>query len=91
MPFSLRDTTFDADRNGSTQNEYLAAGTYSGTGEDAFTVDYDGGRNGGRGPNYQRLDLRMGYRIRLAGGRTIDAFLDMFNCNERAEFRESEQ
>ena len=41
------DTTFDADRNGITTNEYLPAGTYSGTGEDAITVDYDGGRNGG--------------------------------------------
>jgi hypothetical protein len=85
-PFSLRDTTFDADRNGSTQNEYLAPGTYSGVGEDSFTVDYEGGRNGGRGPNYQRLDLRMGYRIRLGGGRTIDAFLDLFNATDEPNF-----
>jgi hypothetical protein len=85
-PFSLRDTTFDADRNGSTVNEYLPAGTYSGTGEDAYTVDYKGGRNGGRGPNYQRLDFRGGYRFRLNGGRTIDAFLDVFNATNEANF-----
>ena len=85
-PFTLRDTTFDADRNGSTQNEYLAAGTYTGTGEDAYTVDYKGGRNGGRGPNYQRLDFRGGYRFRLGGGRTIDAFLDVFNATNEPNF-----
>jgi hypothetical protein len=85
-PFSLRDTTFDADRNGSTQNEYLPAGTYSGTGEDSFTVDYKGGRNGGRGPNYQRIDFRAGYRFRLAGGRTIDAFFDLFNATNEPNF-----
>jgi len=85
-PFSLRDTTFDLDRNGSIQNEYLPAGTYSGTGEDAYTFDYKGGRNGGRGPNFQRLDFRAGYRFRLAGGRTIDAFLDLFNATNEPNF-----
>ena len=86
-PFTLVDTTFDADRNGITANEYLPAGHYQGTGgEDAFDVDYDGGRNGARGPNYQRLDLRAGYRIRLGGGRTMDAFLDIFNLTDEANF-----
>ena len=51
-----------------------------------ITVDYKGGRNGGRGPNYQRLDLRMGYRIRIGGGRTIDAFLDLFNATNEPNF-----
>ena len=91
-PFTLVDTTFDADRNGITANEYLPAGSYSGTGgEDAYDVDYEGGRNGARGPNYQRLDLRAGYRIRLGGGRTIDAFLDIFNADRRAELRQPDQ
>jgi hypothetical protein len=85
-PFTLRDTTFDADRNGNIANEYLPAGTYSGVGEDAYTVEYKGGRNGGRGPNYQRLDLRTGYRFRLNGGRTIDAFLDVFNATGEPNF-----
>jgi hypothetical protein len=85
-PFSLIDTTFDMDRNGSTANEYLPAGTYSVTGEDAYTVDYKGGRNGGRGPNAQRLDLRAGYRIRLGGSQTLDAFLDIFNLTNEANF-----
>jgi hypothetical protein len=92
-PFSLRNTTFDHDRNGLTANEYLPAGTYTGAGPDAaapnaiaYTVDYKGGRNGARGPNYQQLDLRAGYRIRMAGGRTLDAFLDIFNLTNHVNF-----
>jgi hypothetical protein len=86
LPYSLVDTSLDADRNGLTTNEYLPAGSYSGTGDGAFTVDYDGGRNGARGPNYQRLDFRAGYRFRLGGGRTLDAFLDLFNATNEPNF-----
>jgi hypothetical protein len=85
-PFSLIDTTFDTDRNGNTGNEYLPAGSYSGTGDAAYAVDYKGGRNGARGPNFQRVDLRAGYRIRLGGGRTLDAFLDVFNLTNEPNF-----
>ena len=92
-PISLRNTTFDNDRNGSTQNEYLAPGTYTGAAPDAsspnsipYTVDYEGGRAGGRGPGYVQADLRAGYRIQIGGGRTIDAFLDVFNLANRANF-----
>lgn len=85
-PFTLIDSTFDADRNFFTTNEYLPAGTYSGTGEDALTVKYKGGRNGARGPNYQRLDLRAGYRFRVGGTRTLDAFLDVFNLTDEPNF-----
>jgi hypothetical protein len=86
QPYSLIDTTFDLDRNGFTTNEYLPAGTYSGTGEEALTVDYKGGRNGARGEAFQRVDLRLGYRFRLNGGRTIDAFFDLFNATNRPNF-----
>ena len=92
-PITLRNTTFDHDSNGSTQNEYLAAGTYTGADPNAsspnaipYSVDYDGGRAGGRGPGYAQADLRAGYRIQLGGGRTLDAFLDMFNVTNRANF-----
>jgi hypothetical protein len=85
-PFSLVDTSLDSDRNGLTTNEYLPAGTYSGTGDGAFSVDYKGGRNGARGHNYQRLDLRMGYRFRMGGGRTLDAFVDLFNTTNEPNF-----
>jgi hypothetical protein len=85
-PFTLIDTNLDADRNSFTTNEYLPAGTYSGIGDDALTVDYKGGRNGARGPNYQRLDLRLGYRFRIGGSRTLDAFLDIFNATNEPNF-----
>jgi hypothetical protein len=92
-PFTLRNTTFDRDRNGLTANEYLDPGPYTGAGPDErapnaipYSVDYKGGRNGARGPNYQQFDLRAGYRIRMAGGRTLDAFLDIFNVTNRANF-----
>lgn len=85
-PFTLIDSTNDLDRNGFTTNEYLPAGSYSGTGDNAYTVDYKGGRNGARGPNYQRLDLRAGYRFRLGNGRTFDAFLDVFNLTNEPNF-----
>jgi hypothetical protein len=85
-PFSLINSTFDRDRNGITTNEYLAPGTYSGTGNDAVTIDYDGGRNGARGPNYVSLDLRGGYRFGLPGGRSLDASIDVFNVTNRDNF-----
>ena len=92
-PITLRNTTFDHDSNGSTQNEYLAPGTYTGAAPDAaspnaipYTVEYKGGRAGGRGPGYAQTDLRAGYRIQLGGGRTLDAFLDIFNLTNRANY-----
>ena len=92
-PISLRNTTFDNDRNGLTGNEYLAAGTYTGAAPDAnspnsipYTVEYNGGRAGGRGPGYRQFDMRAGYRFQLGGGRTLDAFLDVFNATNRANF-----
>ena len=92
-PVSLRNTTFDHDSNGSTQNEYLAAGTYTGAAPDAlspnaipYTMEYAGGRAGGRGPGYAQADLRAGYRLQLGGVRTLDLFLDIFNVTNRANF-----
>jgi hypothetical protein len=86
-PFSLIDSSVDHDRNGLTANEYLPAGSYTyTTGDKDYPLEYEGGRNGGRGPNFQRLDLRMGYRIRLGNGRTLDAFLDLFNATNEPNF-----
>jgi Carboxypeptidase regulatory-like domain/TonB-dependent Receptor Plug Domain len=85
-PFTLVNTTFDLDRNGLTANEYLPAGTYRGTGQFAYDVDYKGGRNGGRGPSYASLDVRAGYVIRMAGGRTLNLFVDAFNATNEPNF-----
>jgi len=85
-PYSLINSSLDADRNGFTTNEYLPAGTYSGIGADALTVENKGGYNGVLGPNYVTLDLRGGYRFGLPGGRTLDMFLDVFNVTDRVNY-----
>ncbi|MEW6320855.1 MAG: carboxypeptidase regulatory-like domain-containing protein [Acidobacteriota bacterium] len=85
-PFSLIDTTFDADQNGITANEYLPAGTYRGNGQDPYEVDYKGGRNGARGPNYLGIDFRAGYQFRLPSARTFSVFLDVFNLTNEPNF-----
>ncbi len=83
-PFTLFDGNIDPDRNGS-QAEPLAAGSYSGTGDLAFAVDAEGKRNGAYGPTFFKLDLRTGYRFNLQG-RTIDAFVEVFNVTNRTNF-----
>ncbi len=85
-PFSLIDSTFDLDRNGQTANEYLPAGTYRGSDADAYDVDYTGGRNGARGPAYASLDMRAGYVFRLPRGRSLNAFVDVFNATNEPNF-----
>ncbi len=73
-------------RNGRTDDEWLPVGTYSVEGPDTITVDYEGGRRGGRALGSFRLDLRAGYRVRLREGRTLDAFVDVFNVTNRVNF-----
>ena len=83
--FTLVDSSTDPDRNG-TFSEPLESGTYSGEGEDAYTVDFESERNGARGPGFVQLDMRAGYRFRLGGDRTLDAFGEVFNVTNRANF-----
>ena len=85
LPFSLIDSNTDADRN-AILFDFLPSGTYSGTGRNAITVDYDGKRNGAYGPGFFQLDLRLGYRIGIPGGRRLDAFAEVFNLTDRANF-----
>jgi hypothetical protein len=86
-PFTITDSTLDPDRNGQFQ-EPLPAGTYTGPASkaEAFTVDYDGGFRGARGPSLFLLNMRTGYRFKLPGGRTLQAHLDIFNVTNRANF-----
>jgi hypothetical protein len=78
-PFTVHNSNIDADRNGVAVDP-VAAGTYSGTGLNAITVENEGGRNGARGPAYRNLDVRVGYRVRNVGqGRSLDLFLESFN------------
>jgi hypothetical protein len=84
-PFSLLDQRLDPDRNG-LQVEPLAAGTYSGNGDDAYTVeDFASERNGARGPGFFKLDMRLGYTLRFAA-RRVEVFGEIFNVTNRTNF-----
>lgn len=85
-PFTLYDSSIDADRNGELSDP-LPAGTYSGTGTNALKdVKYAGGRNGAYGPDYFQVDLRAGWRRKVGGERALELFLDVFNLTNRANF-----
>lgn len=84
-PLSITDSNVDADRNGILFDP-LPAGTYSGQGPNAITVESKGGRNGAYGPNYAQFDARLGYRVRMPGGRTLDLFGEVFNLTNRANY-----
>jgi hypothetical protein len=68
----------------------LEAGTYNPfpqAGEHVRTdVKSEGGRNGARGPGFVQADLRLGYRARLGGRRTVDVFGEVFNVTNRVNF-----
>ena len=87
QPFTIYDSSIDADRNGELIDP-VPAGTYSGTAPlDAMkNVEYKGGRNGAIGPDYFQLDARAGWRHRVAGQRTLELFLDIYNITNRANF-----
>ncbi len=84
-PFTIADSSTDADRNGILADP-LPSGEFRGTGSDAITVESDGGRNGAYGPSFFQLDLRAGYRIRFGQRRTLDVFGEVFNATDRANF-----
>jgi Carboxypeptidase regulatory-like domain/TonB dependent receptor len=84
-PINMFNSAIDADRNGRLFDP-LPAGTYSGTGQNAITVENKGGRNGARGPTYSELDLRVGYRVRLGAARTLDVFAETFNVTNEPNF-----
>ncbi len=85
LPFSLIDSSTDPDRNG-ILFDFLPAGAYAGTGRNATSVAYKGGRNGAYGPGLFQLDLRVAYRLFTDGPRTLDVFGEVFNVSDRAAF-----
>lgn len=87
-PFSIVDTSIDADRNGELF-DFVPAGTYDSTVANAKVlngVKYDGGRNGARGPDYVQLDVRAGWRYHMKGQQALNVFLDIYNITNRANF-----
>ena len=88
-PFTLTDSTTDPNVNGNFE-EPLPAGTYRGTSatfpQNAITVENKGGFNGARGPGYFLINMRVAYRFKLPGTRTLQAHLDIFNLTNHANF-----
>ena len=84
-PINMFNSAVDADRNGRLFDP-LPAGTYTGSGQNAITVENKGGRNGARGPTYSELDVRVGYRLQLGGVRTLDLFAEVFNVTDEPNF-----
>ena len=63
-PFTIYDSSIDADRNGELIDP-VPAGVYSGSTAIPDTlqnVEYAGGRNGAIGPDYFQMDVRAGSR-----------------------------
>jgi hypothetical protein len=83
--FTIHNTNVDVNRN-NLGNDPLPAGTYSGTGVNAITVENNGGRGGARGPGTKQLDLRAGYRLRPGQGRSLDLFFEVFNVTNEPNF-----
>ena len=90
-PFTIQDDTLDSDRN-RINFAPLPAGTYQplpAAGEFVMNdVESIGGRNGARGPGFVQIDMRIGYRARLGGRRTLDIFYETFNVSRPGEFHE---
>ena len=84
-PFTIHDSNFDPDMNGQLLDP-LPAGSYSGTGQNAISVDNAGGLRGAYGPDYFQLDLRIGYRFRGGGEQTVDIFGELFNVTDRVNW-----
>ena len=84
-PFTIHNSNFDLDQNGLSPDP-VAAGSYSGSGQNAITVDNAGGLRGAYGADYFQLDMRIGYRLRAAGVQTVDIFGEIFNATNRVNF-----
>jgi len=85
VAFTINDTNTDPDQNGILFDP-LPAGSYSGTGSDAITVDNAGGRNGAYGPSFFQWDMRLGYQFHVRGASRIELFGEGFNLTNRANF-----
>ena len=83
-PFTIHNSNVDVNRNNIAVDP-IAPGTYSGTGQNALTIENKGGRNGAVGPGTMQIDARFGYRLR-PGGRSIDFFAEIFNLTNEPNF-----
>jgi hypothetical protein len=86
-PFTIFDSSIDADRNGELDDP-LPEGTYSNPDVLNGMVDVknNGGRNGAIGPNYFQIDLRAGWRGHLRTTHIVELFLDVFNVTNQTNW-----
>ena len=82
---SLYNSGIDADRNGRLF-DLIPAGHYCGTGENAFCTDFDGRRNGAKGPSSRRPIMRFSYKVRAVKQNTLDLNFELFNIANVANF-----
>jgi hypothetical protein len=82
---TLINSAVDADRNGRLV-DMLPAGHYCGVGVNAFCADFDGRRNGAKGPGFKQTDMKFAYRFRPGRDRTIDANMELYNLFNTANF-----
>ncbi|MCY4505981.1 MAG: hypothetical protein OXG35_03330, partial [Acidobacteria bacterium] len=85
LPLTVHDSNFDPNMNG-VFFDPIAAGSYSGDGTHAISVENVGGYGGARGPDFMQLDVRFGYRFRPTAVQTVDLFFDIFNATNHANF-----
>jgi hypothetical protein len=86
LPMTLTSSSADLNRNGQFGDEFLPTGTYSGSGENAFTTENNGGLNGARGPDFFELDVRTTYALPFSGARRLQLFAEIYNLTDRANF-----
>ncbi len=88
-PFTIQDDTLDSDRN-RINFAPLPAGTYNPfPAAEPHVMTRCGQRRRPerrRGPGFMQFDMRVGYRARLGGRRTLDIFYETFNVTDRANF-----
>src|SRR3989441_1030225 len=83
-PFTIVNTAADVNRNGSLDDP-APPGVYSGTALNAMqNVEFDGHRNGARGPSYVQADVRAGWRVPTRKGQAAEIFLDIYNITNHA-------
>ena len=58
----------------------------SGSRPDAITVENKGGFRGARGPDQLLASVRARYAFKAGGGRSLQAWVDVFNLTNRANF-----
>jgi hypothetical protein len=86
LAFPLTSSRLDLNRNGRFDDEYLPAGTYSGSGDNAFTTTSEGGLNGARGPDFFEIDLRATYSLPFSSAQRLQLFAEVYNLTDRANF-----